>query len=132
MWRRFDCAISPARRFRDLRHLTQAVGGSVFSYNRAMTTLHVVARAIARAGNEVRVREQFEALVEPTRAEPGCLYYELLLREDNPAEFVFVQEYRDDAAFETHLASAHVSAMLEVVLPLLAEPPDIRRYQRLS
>jgi quinol monooxygenase YgiN len=95
-------------------------------------TLHVVARAIARAGAEFLVREQFEALVEPTRAERGCLSYELLVREDDPAEFVFVQEYEDDDAFEAHLASTHVTSMLEVVLPLLAEPPDIRRYRRAS
>ena len=55
-------------------------------------SLHVVARAIARAGEESRVREQFEA----------------------------------------HLASKHITAMLEVVLPLPAEPPDIRKYRRLS
>ncbi len=95
-------------------------------------TLHIVARAIARAGTESRVREQFEALVEPTRAEPGCLSYELFVHEENPAEFLFVQEYQDEAAFDAHLASAHITAMLEVVLPLLAEPPDIRRYRRLS
>jgi quinol monooxygenase YgiN len=97
----------------------------------ASESLHVVARAIARAGQESRVREQFEALVEPTRAEPGCLAYELFVHEENPAEFLFVQEYKDEAAFEAHLASKHIGAMLEVVLPLLAEPPDIRRYRRL-
>jgi quinol monooxygenase YgiN len=95
-------------------------------------TLHVVARAIARKGAVSQVREQFESLVEPTRAEPGCLSYELLVHENNPAEFVFVQEYENEAAFEAHLASAHVTAMLEVVMPLLAEPPDIRRYRRVS
>ncbi len=94
-------------------------------------SLHVVARAIARSGEESHVREQFEALVEPTRAEPGCLSYELFVHEENPAEFLFVQEYVDEAAFEAHLASKHITLMLEVVLPLLAEPPDIRRYRRL-
>ena len=98
----------------------------------ASESLHVVARAIARAGEESRVREQFEALVEPTRAEPGCLRYELFVHEENPAEFLFVQEYEDEAAFEAHLASKHITAMLEVVLPLLAKPPDIRQYRRLS
>jgi len=97
-----------------------------------MATLLVVARAIARPGAEARVREQFEALVKPTRAEPGCLHYELLVHEANAAEFVFVQEYVDEAAFEAHRSSPHVTAMLEVVLPLLAEDPDIRTYRRLG
>ena len=97
-----------------------------------MATLHVIARAVARRGDEARVREQFEALVEPTRAEPGCLHYELFVHDDDPAEFLFVQEYVDEAAFQAHLAAPHITAMLQTVLPLLAEDPDIRKYRRVS
>lgn len=46
--------------------------------------------------------------------------------------FLFVQEYVDEAAFEAHLASEHVKRMLARVLPLLASPPDLRRYRLLS
>jgi quinol monooxygenase YgiN len=95
-------------------------------------SFHVIARALARSGEEDRVRKEFEALVAPTRAEPGCLRYELLVSRENPGEFLFVQEYEDESAFEAHLASKHISGMLKVVLPLLAKPPDIRRYRLLA
>lgn len=100
-------------------------------YNR-IEVLHVIARVRARPAEESRVRTEFEALVSPTRAEPGCIRYELFVNRENPCDFLFVQEYEDDAAFEAHLESAHVKKMLEVVLPLLASPPDIRRYQLLT
>lgn len=95
-------------------------------------TLHVIAHAVARPGEELRVREEFEALVAPTRAEPGCLRYELLVNRENAGDFLFVQEYVDHAAFVAHLASEHITRMLEVVLPLLASPPDVRHYHLLS
>jgi len=66
-------------------------------------TLFIIARAVARRGAESRVRREIEALVAPTRAEPGCLRYELFVGRDNPGDFLFVQEYRDEAAFESHL-----------------------------
>jgi quinol monooxygenase YgiN len=95
--------------------------------------LHVIARAVARPEEASRVRREFEALVAPTRAEPGCLRYELFVDGENAGNFLFVQEYADEAAFEAHLASAHVKKMLDdVVHPLLASPPDIRRYLLLS
>ena len=95
-------------------------------------TLHVVAHATARPGKESSVREAFLALVAPTRAEPGCLSYELFVNRESPADFLFVQEYENDAAFEAHLASSHITEMLPVVLPLLSSPPDIRRYRTIS
>ena len=95
----------------------------------AEETLYVVARAVARPEEISRVREEFEALVEPTRAEPGCLRYELLVNHEDPGEFLFLQEYRDDDAFEAHLGSDHIARMLPEVLPRLASPPDIRRYR---
>ena len=95
-------------------------------------TVHVVAHATARPGEESRVRKAFEALVAPTRSEPGCLSYELFINSDNSADFLFVQEYENEAAFEAHLASSHITEMLPVVLPLLSSPPDIRRYQIIS
>ena len=86
-------------------------------------TLHVVAHATARPGEESSVRKEFLALVAPTRAEPGCLSYELFVNGESSADFLFVQEYENDAAFEAHLASSHITAMLPVVLPLLSSPP---------
>ncbi len=99
-------------------------------------TLHVVAHATARPGEELRVREAFEALVTPTRAEPGCLNYELFVYSESSRDFLFVQEYEDDAAFEAHLASSHITEMLPDVLPdvlpLSSSPPDIRRYRKIA
>ncbi len=93
-------------------------------------SVQIVAHIVAREGEETRVLAELEKLIEPTRAEPGCLKYELFVNKENPADFVFVEEYESDAAFQSHMDSKHVAAAIAQAVPLLAAPPDIRRYRR--
>ncbi|MFQ5789184.1 MAG: putative quinol monooxygenase [Acidobacteriota bacterium] len=95
-------------------------------------TLHVVARMVARSGKEAALKETLTQLIEPTRAEPGCVRYELYQGEESPGEFLFVEEYKDEAAFDAHLASPHVRKALAGTASLLESEPDIRRYRRVS
>jgi quinol monooxygenase YgiN len=95
-------------------------------------TLHVIAHITARAGEESRVRAELERLIEPTRAEPGCLKYELFVNNENGSDFVFVEEYESDDAFKAHMDSKHVAEAIARAVPLLGAPPDIRRYRRVG
>ena len=95
-------------------------------------TVHIVAHIVARDGEEARVQAHLEKLIEPTRAEPGCLRYELFVNKEKPGDFLFVEEYASDAAFQAHMDSKHVAAAIAGAVPLLAVPPDIRRYRRLK
>ncbi len=93
-------------------------------------TVHIVAHIVARKGEEREIQEELEKLVEPSRAEPGCMRYELLVNQDNPGAFVFLQEYRSDEAFQLHMDSKHIRAALADVVPRLLVPPEIGRYRR--
>jgi quinol monooxygenase YgiN len=73
-------------------------------------SLRVVAHARAKPGKAAELQEVFEALVDPTRSEEGCLGYELLASLDDELEFTFVEEWTDRAALDSHLASSHVRA----------------------
>jgi len=95
-------------------------------------TVHIVAHVVAREGEEARVLAELEELIEPTRAEPGCLKYELFVNKEKPSDFVFMEEYASDAAFQAHMDSKHVGRAIAQAVPLLAAPPDIRRYRRLK
>ncbi len=94
-------------------------------------TVHIVAHVVAQKGEEGRVRALLETLIQPTRAEPGCLKYELFVNKENPLDFVFLEEYASDNAFQAHMDSKHVTAAIAEGVPLLSAPPDIRRYRRL-
>ncbi len=95
-------------------------------------TVQIVAHIVAREGEGARVQAHLEKLIEPTRAEPGCRKYELFVNKEKPGDFVVLEEYASDAAFQAHMDSSHVAAAIAEAVPLLAVPPDIRRYRRLK
>lgn len=91
-------------------------------------TLRVVARMVARPEAVGEVRAILAGLVVPTRAERGCLVYELLQNRHDPTDFTFVEEWKSDAALDAHLSSEHIRAARSRLPELLAAEPDIRRY----
>lgn len=55
---------------------------------------------------------RFRALIHEnarisTSQEPGCLQFDVLTAEDRPECFLLYEIYRDQAAFEAHLRTAH-------------------------
>lgn len=97
-----------------------------------MGSMHVVATFVAREGHEEDLRSVLSALVEPTHSEDGCILYELHRNRQNPALFIFIEEWRDEASLERHLASDHVRRALSEVPALLATAPEIVRLERVS
>src|SRR2546425_6811888 len=80
----------------------------------------VIARWLAAAGNEDRVREALEKLTRPSRAEPGCRQYQALQSLDDPGEFLIYEAYDDEAAYEAHGSSEHFRRhAIEGGIPLL-------------
>jgi quinol monooxygenase YgiN len=67
----------------------------------------VVARWIARPGQEEAVREAVRQLVTPSRAEPGNLMYEVNEDPEDPRVFVFYEQYADEDAYAAHGSSEH-------------------------
>lgn len=92
--------------------------------------VRVVARFHARPGKEEDLRGVLEALIEPTRAEAGCLHYELWQNRALPADFTFVEEWSSQEALDEHGQSKHILKGRERMKDLLAEPGDIRLYDR--
>ncbi len=91
-------------------------------------TLRVVARIVANPGDADEVRSILAGLLGPTRAEPGCISYELLQNNADPTDFTFVEEWEGDAALDAHLSTPHIQDAMSRLPPLLAAKPDIRRY----
>ena len=95
----------------------------------AEETLKVIARIKARPGQIDEMRALLAGLIKPTRAEAGCIRYELLHNMADPLDFTFVEEWRDDAALESHFNTEHVKAALMRFQEFAAEPLDERRYR---
>jgi quinol monooxygenase YgiN len=91
-------------------------------------SLRVVARIKAKPESVNDVRDLLSGLVEPTRAEEGCVSYELLQNRADPTDFTFVEEWASDAALESHFATDHIKSAFARAPALLDGSPDIRTY----
>ena len=95
-------------------------------------SLRVVARIIAKPSKVEDVRAILLGLVAPTRAEDGCVVYELLQNRADPTDFTFVEEWASDTAFERHHTTDHIRAAFPKLEALVAAAPDIRTYSLIA
>ncbi|MFC6704868.1 putative quinol monooxygenase [Flexivirga alba] len=90
-----------------------------------MTDIAVTAIITAKPGSESAVQAALTALVEPTRAEPGCVDYQLAVSSVDPAVFITTERWRTSSDVEAHLETEHVKTALDTAGEHLAVPPAI-------
>ena len=95
-------------------------------------TLRVVAHLTAKPDKIAETREMLLSLIGKTRAENGCILYELMQNNSDPTDFTFVEEWSDDATLDAHLQTDHIKELVSKAGDLLAAPSDIRRYTLLA
>lgn len=72
--------------------------------------LTIVAKITAETGHEDLVRTALEKLVTPTRAEVGCIQYDLHADTTDPAVFLFFEVWETRDLWQDHLKSPHINA----------------------
>jgi quinol monooxygenase YgiN len=93
--------------------------------------LTVVARLRAKPGQETELRYQLQRLVIPTRAEAGCITYELNESRSEPGHFLFYEVWKSDADLEEHFQTSHMKALGKLLPELLSEPMDLTKWGKL-
>ena len=82
-------------------------------------SLVLIVNIRAKQGMEGRLREALKGLVEPTRAEPGCIHYELHESETNPSLFVFYENWKSRADHGLHRETPHYKAAFKILPDLI-------------
>lgn len=90
--------------------------------------LTIIARFRAKPGRESRAREALCALLAPTRSEAGCINYDLHQSLEDPALFVFYENWASAAHLEKHSQSPHLQALRDVQAEIFAAPPELTRW----
>ncbi len=62
---------------------------------------------IAKQDGVEAMKKLLSAMVVPSKAEDGCLFYEIFQCKERPEKFFAVETWRDEAALDGHKASAH-------------------------
>ncbi|ANU38848.1 putative quinol monooxygenase [Vibrio scophthalmi] len=78
-----------------------------------MTKLTIVANIVAHADKIELVKNELLKLIEPTRKEAGCINYDLHQDNQDPAHFVFYENWTSEAHLQTHLATEHIAQYVQ-------------------
>ena len=97
-----------------------------------MKTLTVIATFHARPGQEAVLRAALTGLLAPTRQEAGCINYDLHASPDDPAKFLFHENWTSKAALDAHLQSPHIQALLPRVEALCTAGPEITLWEKVD
>jgi quinol monooxygenase YgiN len=95
-------------------------------------TVTVIATFEARPGKEKQLQEALVGLLAPTRGERGCLNYDLHQSSENPAKFLFHENWASREDLEAHLQSEHVKALLPRVDELCVAFPQITTWVKIG
>ena len=84
--------------------------------------LLVVAQWEAKDGEADRVAAILDRFLPEAQREEGVKLFLISRGKDNPAQFLFYELFRDEAAFKAHQESAHFKTYIAgQALPLLAK-----------
>ena len=81
--------------------------------------IKIVATLRARPGHGRTVEQALRACVDGSRAEPGCIFYDLHVDRTDPERFVFIEGWAGLEAIEHHKTTPHYQAMAHAVGDLL-------------
>ncbi|MBB6430334.1 putative quinol monooxygenase [Algisphaera agarilytica] len=86
-----------------------------------MPKLTIVANIHAIPDQIDRVKAELEKLIPITRAEAGCLQYDLHQDNDDPAHFLFFENWESRELWQHHMNAPHLAAYLEATEGAVAE-----------
>lgn len=72
----------------------------------------LVAKIQAKSGKEAELKAALIDLIDKTRAEEGCVNYDLHLGEDDASMFVFYENWATKTHWEAHNESEHIAAFM--------------------
>lgn len=75
-----------------------------------MTQLVLTAQIQAKRDKVAEVEEVLRGLIEPTRAEDGCIVYDLHLNNEDNTMYVFIETWASTQAWQAHMQSPHMQA----------------------
>jgi quinol monooxygenase YgiN len=71
--------------------------------------LTVIASLKAKSGKEEALFAALSVLIAPTRAETGCILYEMHRSHENPGWFMFNELWETRPLWDAHMAAPHLT-----------------------
>ncbi|YCM44637.1 putative quinol monooxygenase [Verrucomicrobiaceae bacterium 227] len=78
-----------------------------------MSKLTIVANIHAKPDQVDLVKSELLKLIEVTKAEKGCLNYDLHQDNENPGHFMFYENWESRELWQVHMENQHLKDYLE-------------------
>jgi quinol monooxygenase YgiN len=95
-------------------------------------SLHFFVRFEPLPGKDAEFRHELQRVVEPSRAENGCVAMHIFESLGEPRIFAIHSEWVDEAAFERHALLPHTVRFLAAAGKLLSHPVKGLRTREIS
>ena len=86
----------------------------------------IIAQVSVQENHITSFLEFAEIMVRESNAESGCLVYKLLNDVAEPTDFIFYEEYTDQAAIDVHNNSKHFATFVSQISDMLTKEPNIQ------
>lgn len=86
-----------------------------------MSKLTIVANIHAKPDKIDLLKAELEKLIRFTRAEEGCIRYDLHQDNENPAHFMFYETWESRELWQSHMSAAHLAAYMQATEGAVAE-----------
>jgi quinol monooxygenase YgiN len=80
-----------------------------------MSKLTILANIVAKPDQVEFVKSELLKLIELTKAEQGCLDYNLHQDNENPAHFMFYENWQNRTSWQHHMDADYMKAYGEAV-----------------
>lgn len=78
----------------------------------------LIAKSVVTEKNQAAFLQLGKKLVEETRKETGCIFYDLVRDVNEAGVFYFVEKYVDQAALDAHTGSDYFKTYVPQLQPL--------------
>ncbi len=92
----------------------------------------VLARFKAKEGLEREAEQAIAACVAPTRAEAGCVNYDLHRSQDDRGTFILHENWVSRKALDEHLEMPYLKTLKAKATELFVGPIDITLWERID
>ncbi|QDG75871.1 putative quinol monooxygenase [Labrenzia sp. PHM005] len=86
-----------------------------------MSKLTIVANITAQSDKIELVKTELLKLIDITREEAGCINYDLHQDNENPAQFLFYENWETRELWQAHMKAPHLAAYLAATEGAVAE-----------
>ena len=91
----------------------------------------VLAIIEAKPGKEEELEKILKSLVAPTLQEEGCVNYDFHRDSNNPAIFMFYENWVNKDAHQKHCETTHIKEWQARMPDLVAKPYDVTFWDKL-